>query len=143
MKTLNLQELRDANKARVGHFKNAKGGPAHPKSDKNDKADGSDWSPLEWGGALAGEVGELLNIIKKVRRGDLTMEEARPMIAAECADVQCYLDLVSLKCGVELGDATIEKFNAVSERVDSPVKLFGTNSSLAVSDARRAAWEDR
>ena len=29
-----------------------------------------DWSPMEWGCALAGEVGELCNFLKKMSRGD-------------------------------------------------------------------------
>ena len=30
----------------------------------------NDWSPTDWGCALAGEVGELCNFLKKARRGE-------------------------------------------------------------------------
>src|SRR5690349_22578364 len=50
-----------------------------------------DWTPLEWSGALAGEVGELANLLKKLRRGENVPTE---QIAAEIGDVQAYLCLV-------------------------------------------------
>ncbi len=41
--------------------------------------------------ALAGEVGELCNLIKKVERGSMTFEEARDAMGEEAADVLIYL----------------------------------------------------
>lgn len=114
---LTFSDLREANIKRLPLFKNKHGVPAHSE------ADGSDWTPLEWAGAVSGEVGEAANLVKKVRRGDMTMEEARPLIAKELADVQTYLDIFALQCGVDLGQATIEKFNEVSDRVGCDVKL--------------------
>jgi NTP pyrophosphatase (non-canonical NTP hydrolase) len=73
--------------------------------------------------AVAGEVGELANIIKKVRRGDFTLDEARNGIAGELADVQAYLDILAYRCGVDLGDATMAKWNDVSRRVGSPLRI--------------------
>ena len=114
---LTFNALRGANKARLPQFKNSKGEPAH------EKEDGSDWSLAEWMNAVAGELGEAANIIKKVRRGDLTLEEARPMLAEEFADIVTYLDITAMQAGVDLGKATQEKFNKVSKRVGSSVRL--------------------
>lgn len=115
--SLTFETLRRANLMRLPTFKNGKGEIAHSIPD------GSDWSPLEWVGAIVGELGELANILKKVKRGDVTMEEVQKAVANELADTQTYLDILAFQCGVDLGDATIAKFNAVSERVGSPVNI--------------------
>ncbi len=114
---LTFNNLREANKLRLPQFKNSKGEPAH------EKEDGSDWSLAEWMNAVAGELGEAANIIKKVRRGDLTLDEARPMLAEEFADIVTYLDITAAQAGVNLGQATMDKFNKVSKRVGSNVRL--------------------
>lgn len=117
--TITFADLRSANQARLPLFKNSRGEPAHAK------ADGSDWSVLEWLGAVAGEVGEAANLAKKVRRGDLTMAQASPELAKELADVVCYLDLVAPQIGVDLGEAVRSKFNEVSDRIGVDVKIGG------------------
>lgn len=73
-----------------------------------------------WALALAGEVGELCNFIKKQDRDgkDYSLE-----IRKEIADIQTYLDLLANHIGVDLGQATIDKFNEVSGRIGSKVKL--------------------
>lgn len=81
----------------------------------------ADWSPCDWMTALAGEVGEAANVIKKMRRGDLSLDEGRAMVAKELADVQTYLDLLANALDINLAQATIAKFNEVSERINSPV----------------------
>jgi NTP pyrophosphatase (non-canonical NTP hydrolase) len=78
------------------------------------------WTPLEWAGALAGEVGELANLLKKDRRGE---EVDWQQVKKEIADAFIYLDLCAAACGVELEQAVREKFNEVSERVHSPHRL--------------------
>lgn len=115
---LTFNALRQANVARLPTFKNAKGEPAHSKPD------GSDWCLAQWSNAVTGELGEAANLIKKVERGDLTLDEARPLLAKEFADVATYLDILAFRAGVDLGDAVLEKFNEVSARVGSPVRLF-------------------
>lgn len=104
--------LRLANATRLPLFKNSKGELAHNTT-------GSDWSLLEWGGAMAGEAGELCNLLKKVRRGDLDINDkaVREEIGKEIADVQIYLDLIAMRCGLSLAHATVAKFNEVSRRV--------------------------
>jgi NTP pyrophosphatase (non-canonical NTP hydrolase) len=114
---LSFNTLRGANEARLPEFKNNKGETAHAKED------GSDWSPNDWMTALTGEVGEAANVLKKVRRGDLTIEEARPMLTQELADVCIYLDLLAKQVGVNLGDAVIATFNTKSKKVGSRVYI--------------------
>jgi NTP pyrophosphatase (non-canonical NTP hydrolase) len=114
---LTFNNLRGANKARLPQFKNSKGEPAHSEPD------GSDWKLSAWCNAVCGELGEAANIIKKIERGDLTLEEARPALAKEFADIITYLDITAMRAGVDLGQATMDKFNEVSKRVGSTVSL--------------------
>ena len=113
---LSFNELRVANLARVPEFRNAKGEIAHPDGLKG-------WALSQWMNALTGEVGEAANIIKKIERGDFNLADARGSLADELADIQIYLDLVAARCGINLGAATILKFNRVSDRVGSSIYL--------------------
>jgi NTP pyrophosphatase (non-canonical NTP hydrolase) len=85
-----------------------------------------DWSPAEWGVALAGEVGEACNLIKKLRRyDDGTNTVKDPPNAGDCvefigdelADVVIYADLLAARLGIDLGKAVKKKFNSVSQRM--------------------------
>lgn len=132
--SLTFGQLREANKLRLPQFKNSKGGLAHSKPD------GSDWSPSQWLQAMVGELGEFANIRKKFERGDIGHVEYAVLAAKELADVQTYLDILALRCldcgpcqqwphgfvsaiGVDLGKATMAKFNEVSVRVGSTVRI--------------------
>lgn len=78
------------------------------------------WTETDWACALAGEVGELCNLVKKRRRGeDVTPEE----LMKEAADVVIYADLVAAKYRRSLGEAVCLKFDEVSERRKSKVKI--------------------
>jgi len=129
---LSFNVLREANKRRLPQFKNKHGGLAHSKTD------GSDWSPAQWLQAVIGELGEYANERKKFERGDLTLPEFAEKARKELADVQIYLDILARRCldyaedigparvhpdGVDLGRATIDKFNEVSVRVGSEVRI--------------------
>lgn len=81
------------------------------------------WTTAHWMQATIGELGELANIMKKVDRGDFTIEEAKNDIAKEFADVQTYLDIMASKLDIDLGQATIDKFNDVSERMRSDIYI--------------------
>ncbi len=139
---LKFSELRAANLKRIPLFKNGKGEIAHPPlrlgpdflglhrespecstSGCRPVMPGADWSLGEWICAVTGELGELANLIKKVRRGDKTLSDVRDEVARELADVACYLDILALQCGVDLGDAVVTKFNEVSDRIGVDVKL--------------------
>lgn len=76
------------------------------------------WALSTWSNALFGECGEAANIIKKIERGDFTLEEGRTALAKELADVQVYLDILADKAGIDLGEATRDKWNEVSLRED-------------------------
>ncbi len=127
--SLTFRTLRGANLARIPTFKNKHGRLAHLSKD------GSDWSPAQWLQAVVGELGEYANIRKKFERGDLTLAQFEVEAAKELADVQTYLDILAMRCldvdrhmphptGVDLGQATLEKFNEVSKRVESPIMIL-------------------
>ena len=78
------------------------------------------WNPLEWAGALAGEVGELANLLKKMRRGE-TVNMAD--VADEIGDVLPYLAHVATACGLDLEQCVTRKWNRVSVRVGSDRRL--------------------
>lgn len=78
------------------------------------------WIPLSWGGALAGEVGELCNYLKKMSRGDKIDKQA---LAHEIGDIMTYLSLLADKLDIDLEKAIVEKFNIVSKRWGSKFKL--------------------
>lgn len=71
------------------------------------------------GNELAGEVGEACNVIKKLERERLGIRGSRAgldALAEELADVLICLDLIAMQAGIDLGDATMRKFNATSEK---------------------------
>ena len=125
---LTFSALRAANVARLPLFKNRRGEPAHSQPD------GSDWSLGEWCNAVLGELGEAANLIKKVKRGDVTLDEARTDLAKEYADVVTYLDILAFQTGVDLGEATAEKWDEVSARVGVPLRIaqFTTEPADAI-----------
>lgn len=86
--------------------------------------------------AVAGEVGEAANEIKKIERGDFTLDERREFLGKEFADVAIYLSIVAWRAGIDLGEAIIEKFNEVSERVDSDVRLSHEGAYKVVTRKR-------
>lgn len=82
-----------------------------------------EWPPIAYACALAGEVGEACNLIKKMYRGLESDDVATEEVEDELADAQCYLDLLAARLEINLQQAVISKFNRVSERVDSPTRL--------------------
>lgn len=114
---LTFNALRGANTARIPQFKNSKGEKAHTKPD------GSDWSPSQWLEAVVGELGEYANEHKKFCRGDIDRDEFKKRVSKELADVVIYLDILAKQLDIDLGRAVIEKFNEVSVRAGSTVRL--------------------
>lgn len=114
---LTFNTLRWANIARLPTFKNSKGQAAHSKPD------GSDWSPAQWLEAVVGEIGEYANLHKKYVRGDIDEDVFKFNAGKELADVQIYLDILAFQLGIDLGKVTMDKFNEVSVRVGSPVRV--------------------
>jgi NTP pyrophosphatase (non-canonical NTP hydrolase) len=88
------------------------------------------WSLSDWFTALAGEVGEAGNVIKKLNRvrdgivgNRETPEDLRVALGKELADCYLYLDLLAQAAGVDLADAICKKFNEVSVRNGFPERL--------------------
>lgn len=83
-----------------------------------------DWSPAEWGNALAGEAGELCNVLKKLLRCEtgarqangLQRKELLDMAAKEIGDTYLYLDLVAQRLGLDTYECIQGAFNQVSDR---------------------------
>ena len=117
-KHLTFHALRGANLARMPQLRNTLGAPIHKM------ADGSDVLPSQWLQALVGEIGEYANLRKKFERGDLPEQLFRTLAAKELGDIQDYLDVLAAQIGVDLGQATMDKFNEVSERMGSNVRLL-------------------
>lgn len=78
------------------------------------------WQASDWFLALVGEIGELGNLLKKVNRGE---DIPQKMIENEIADIQIYLDLLADFLNCDLAEATINKFNEVSAKRNSSVRL--------------------
>lgn len=97
------------------------------------------WTPSDWGLAMGGEAGEAaealttallgllvvgkcgqaMNAVKKLNRGDGDVKA----VGKELADLTIYSDLLAARLKLDLGDEVIEKFNEVSEKRNSPVRL--------------------
>jgi NTP pyrophosphatase (non-canonical NTP hydrolase) len=80
----------------------------------------SHWSPPEWGNALAGEVGETCNLLKKAKRDKINN---KTKVAKELADVVIYSLLTAAALDIDLEVAVIKKFNEVSRRRNCAIKL--------------------
>lgn len=88
---LSFATLREASRIRTPQFKNRLGGLAHAK------ADGSDWTPAVWLQALVGELGEYARVRHLYEMGEMSYEEFVIEAGKELADVQCHLDLLSMR----------------------------------------------
>lgn len=96
------------------------------RCDRWHDAETDNWTLGDWGNALAGEVGELCNVVKKLRRHESgashayntpEVDELTEDFAEEVADVLLYLDLLCWKAGLDpefLKLRLEEKFNHVS-----------------------------
>lgn len=106
--SLTFAELQLANKKRAEYWTN--GGPSP----------GLEFSVIE----LGGEVGELLNEVKKLlrfRNGMVGGKDNMQDIADELGDVVVCCSLLANKLGMDLGDITARKFNKTSDKHGFPV----------------------
>lgn len=86
---------------------------------------------------LAGEVGEIANKVKKIIRGDVTLEQRRDDLKAELGDVMWYVAATASDLGLDLRDLAKE----AAERPKLKGDLYqvvlelqsraGTNTQLA------------
>ena len=113
---MNLDTLREANVKRCEQY-------FHPLNS---------WSPTDWACAMAGEAGEACNAVKKLKRHaagagvpgqPTTTVECVDAIAKELADTIIYADLLAARLHINLSDAVRHKFNEVSDRMHSPIRI--------------------
>lgn len=97
----------------------------------------SEWSPLEWAGAMAGEAGEACNAAKKLKRIDgelanINLEEGRSLtnreaachqVVKEVCDTIIYGALLVQAVGGDLETTLVEVFNRKSEEYGFPERL--------------------
>jgi NTP pyrophosphatase (non-canonical NTP hydrolase) len=112
---MDIQEFSKINRTRAERW--------HPQGLKS-------WSLADWAVALAGEMGELCNVIKKLNRerdgligNKETPSELQTALWKETADVYIYLDLFAQAAGFDLSTAIRLKFNEVSERNNFPDRV--------------------
>lgn len=115
-KHISIPAFTKANMKRVPHFLNAKGELVHGEGT-------SKWTLSDWFTAVAGELGEAGNILKKIRRGDFSLEEARDELADELADTFTYLCLLAAEADIDLEHASVDKWNRVSAKIGYPVRM--------------------
>lgn len=82
------------------------------------------WSPSDWMVAAGGELGEAMNVCKKLNRcrdgipGNIeTQQELLDQFQDEIADAVIYLDLVAQASGFSLEDAIRRKWNRTSAKI--------------------------
>jgi NTP pyrophosphatase (non-canonical NTP hydrolase) len=99
----------------------------------------TDWSLDDWLVAVVGELGETLNVVKKLNRerdkivgNSVSADELRVQLADEIADTVIYLDLLAARLDIDLN--WMHCFNKVREVALSMAALFEeeTLSSLGV-----------
>lgn len=133
---LTLNDLRQANMARQEHW-----GGSH------------NWTLADWSNALAGEVGEACNVVKKIRRpqlgtkgNDADLPAYHAQLESEIGDVLIYLDLLALKAGVTLDHCVSRAFNEKSEKLGMPILLASRTPSVhqaPVGDAERKSGKSK
>lgn len=92
-----------------------------------------EWSPADWMTACVGELGELANVMKKIKRHEdgiagntANIEELHEWALIEWVDTLAYLTLLAQRMGWEADDidrAVTEKFNLVSAGAGFPERI--------------------
>ena len=107
MNKTNLNDLRTANKMRNVEWQAT-------------STQGSKYELSFRGCELAGEAGEVCNVVKKLERERLGFAGSRDSIehlAEELADVIICADLIGMKTGIDIWNAVVKKFNATSSKL--------------------------
>jgi NTP pyrophosphatase (non-canonical NTP hydrolase) len=91
------------------------------------------WSISDWSNAAAGEMGEVCNEVKKLKRIDTGMQQhgnvpasrdaAIERIGKEIGDTAIYLNLLAARVGLTLQECIRAAFNGVSVREGFPERL--------------------
>jgi NTP pyrophosphatase (non-canonical NTP hydrolase) len=103
-----------------------------------------------WTTAIAGELGELCNMIKKLERvgsggidggSSYTAKDiTKDMMEEEIGGIAIYLDLLASKLGISLEDAIIKTFNSKSEKYN--FKQFLTPVTAKKPVDPQEIWDD-
>jgi len=89
---------------------------SHERSLKYQPTSKGDWEFHLIG--MVGECGELMNLLKKLKRGDFPMDEERKAnIAEEVADAITYAFLALSELGVDPEKTILDKYEKVNKRV--------------------------
>ncbi len=88
------------------------------------------WSLSDWITAVAGELGEAANVVKKLNRvrdgipgNKESEEELRAKLLREFADTFIYLNLAFQVLGADMTVVVREVFNAKSEQIGCPIMV--------------------
>lgn len=87
------------------------------------------WTGTDWATLLAGEIGKLVSKIAKLRRGKQVQPQA---LSDKMADVLTCLDLLAAHYGIDLAEALRSKWNLVSLRVGSHLRLSPEGDLVSV-----------
>ncbi len=92
----------------------------------------SQYTPAHWALTVAEEVGEIAAAVLgvaglKKRKAHLTVAD----IGDEIADAVSYLDLLATRLGLDLSTVLVGKFNRVSERIGSDVRIVAATVESA------------
>lgn len=79
---------------------------------------GENWSVNDWIVAVTGELGELANIAKKVRRKDFPIEQVREELGKEWADIIAYMFYLAKKLEIDPATVVINKFDEIGVRLN-------------------------
>lgn len=91
---------------------------AHERDKKHDKNKVFNWEFYSI--AMGGEAGEVLNNLKKLKRGDpINKEEFFKDLAEETADVITFGFLLLSELGVDPEKTLLDKFEKVNRRLDT------------------------
>lgn len=121
-RALTFGRLREVNAERCAEWH-----PGFPSRD-------DPWSGADWSNAMQGEAGEAGNVVKKLRRHELSYpgnrraedrDEAALLakLGEEIADALIYADLLATYYGIDLAAAVRAKFNRVSQELGLPQRL--------------------
>jgi NTP pyrophosphatase (non-canonical NTP hydrolase) len=69
--------------------------------------------------ALAGEIGELANLVKKYQRGDFSFAQLNELMPGELADIFIYLLKLAYQSGIDLEKAFLDKLAQNEIRFES------------------------
>lgn len=122
MKDLDFKTVSEVNRKRCGRWH-----PGFPHDE---------WTGADWSNFMCGEAGEAANIVKKLRRLEVGIQQGfqssydeahhemlLDKLATEIGDTFIYLDLLAQYYGLNTDRCVVDTFNRVSEREGFPERL--------------------